>query len=239
LEQDAPKADDTEKKVLIDGKWVPVKSTTAEQPKTAVDPLDNPVKSDTPKTDTPKTDTAVTETPKTDTTAKPFEFEGPKADDGIRIIRVPLERLQRGEFQYNIVIRPNDTIIVPSPKVGEYYIGGHVQRAGVYSLTGRQITLKQAIISAGMFDPLAWPERTELIRRIGKDKELFVRVDLPKVMRGEQSDIYLRPYDTLNVGTNALAPFLASLRGAFRFTYGFGFIYDRNFYDDDNNQNNN
>ena len=34
-----------------------------------------------------------------------------------------------------------------------------------------------------------------------------------------------------------LAPFLASLRGAFRLTYGFGFIYDRNFFDE-NTQNN-
>ena len=55
-----------------------------------------------------------------------------------------------GDLQYNVVIRPNDTIIIPSPKVGEYYIGGHMNRAGVYSLTGRQITLKQAIISAGI-----------------------------------------------------------------------------------------
>jgi hypothetical protein len=159
-----------------------------------------------------------------------FEFDAPKPDPDTRIIRVPLERLQKGELQYNVIIRPNDTIIVPGPKVGEYYMGGHVQRAGVYSLTGRQITLKQAIISAGMIDPLGWPERTEVIRRIGKDKELFVRVNLPKIFAGEQPDFYMRPYDTVNVGTNALAPFLAALRGAFRFTYGFGFIYDRNFF---------
>ena len=161
-----------------------------------------------------------------------FAFNAPQADADTRIIRVPLERLQRGELQYNVIIRPNDTILIPSPKVGEYYIGGHVQRAGVYSLTGRQITLKQAIISAGMLDPLAWPERTEVIRRVGKDREMFVRVNLPKIFAGEQPDIYLRPYDTINVGTNALAPFLAAIRGSFRFTYGFGFIYDRNFYED-------
>lgn len=158
-----------------------------------------------------------------------FAFSAPKPDSDTRIIRVPLERLQRGELQYNVVVRPNDTIIIPSPRVGEYYMGGHVQRSGVYSLTGRQITLKQAIISAGMLDPLAWPERTEVIRRVGKDREMFVRVNLPKIFAGEQPDIYLRPYDTVNVGTNALAPFLASIRGAFRLTYGFGFIYDRNF----------
>jgi hypothetical protein len=61
-------------------------------------------------------------------------------------------------------------------------------------------------------------------------------VNLPKIFAGEQPDVYLRPYDTVNVGTNALAPFLAAIRGAFRFTYGFGFIYDRNFYNQPNGQ---
>ena len=38
----------------------------------------------------------------------------------------------------------------------------------------------------------------------------------------------------LNLGTNLIAPYLAALRNAFRFTYGAGFIYDRNFaYDRD------
>ena len=32
-----------------------------------------------------------------------------------------------------------------------------------------------------------------------------------------------------DIGTNALAPFIAAIRNGFRFTYGFGFLYDRNF----------
>ncbi|MGC3957503.1 MAG: hypothetical protein QM813_05950 [Verrucomicrobiota bacterium] len=151
---------------------------------------------------------------------------------------MPLHRLQLGELQYNVVLRPNDTLIIPGPDVGEYYMGGHVQRPGVYSLTGRQITLKQAIVSAGMIDPLGWPERTEIIRRLPNNREMFLRVDLPKIFAGEQSDFYLRPYDTVNVGTNAISPFLAAIRGAFRFTYGFGFIYDRNYNTHNNNSNN-
>ncbi|HYE20712.1 MAG TPA: hypothetical protein VEA69_19860, partial [Tepidisphaeraceae bacterium] len=166
-----------------------------------------------------------------------FQFDDPQMDADTEIIRVPYGRLRKGDLQYNIVIRPNDTIDVPSPTVGEYYMGGHVGRPGVYSLTGRDITLKQAIISAGMIDPLGWPERTEVIRRIGKDKEIFVRVNLPQVFAGELPDIFLRPYDVVNVGSNAVAPFLAALRGAFRFTYGFGFIYDRNYSSSANRQN--
>lgn len=224
-----------ERKIMVDGKWVPVKSgETPAKVDVKVDTTAKPVAD--PLAPAPKTDTvpATVVTPATPGTVaapeKGFAFDEPKADTDVEIIRVPLSRLQAGDLQYNIVIRANDTIIVPGPKVGEYYMGGHVNRTGVYSLTGRQITLKQAIISAGMIDGLGWPERTEVIRRVGKDKELFVRVDLPKIFAGQQPDIYLRPYDVVNVGTNAIAPFLGALRGAFRFTYGFGFIYDRNYY---------
>jgi len=230
-----------ERKVMIDGKWVPVKGT---EPVKAADPVAPaaPAKPATPAVAdplAPKVDTI----PAAGTGAaapdagKKFEFDEPKADADTEVIRVPYGKIYNGELQYNIVIKPNDTIVVRSPKVGEYYMGGHVNRPGVYSLTGRDITLKQAIISAGMLDALAWPDRTEVIRRVGKDKELFVRVNLPKIFAGEQSDIFLRPYDVVNVGTNAIAPFLASLRGAFRFTYGFGFIYDRNY--NTSNQNSN
>jgi protein involved in polysaccharide export with SLBB domain len=278
--QDAPTqparpADEGGRKVLIDGKWVPVGGAPAQpgaaqpaetpaaaptgagqtptppaaQPNTPATGAGEPARTapvDTlaPAKPTPAAEPAVPTPAPTPAAAEPgtgaapsgtsgtgsdFAFDAPKADADTRIIRVPLEGLQRGELQYNVVIRPNDTILIPNPKVGEYYMGGHVQRSGVYSLTGRQITLKQAIISAGMLDPLAWPERTEVIRRVGKDREMFVRVNLPKIFAGEQSDIYLRPYDTVNVGSNALAPFLAAIRGSFRFTYGFGFIYDRNY----------
>ena len=65
--------------------------------------------------------------------------------------------------------------------------------------------------------------------RIAPDREVFVRVNLERIFSGEQPDLYLQPDDQIMVGTNALAPFLSALRGAFRITYGFGFLYDRNF----------
>lgn len=161
---------------------------------------------------------------------KPFEFNAPLPEDQSTIIKVPLRALLNGDLKANIVIKPQDTVMVPVPEAGEFYMGGHVARVGVYSLTGRQITLKQAVISAGMLDEVAIPERTEIIRRIGRDREVFVRLNLVKVFEGKQPDIFLKPYDIVQVGTNALAPFLAAVRNGFRITYGFGFLYDRNFY---------
>jgi protein involved in polysaccharide export with SLBB domain len=164
-----------------------------------------------------------------------FQFDDIEPPSDVRIIRVPIDRLrQYGELKYNIVIRPGDMIIVPDPQQGVYYMGGHITRIGVYGLSGTKVTLKDAWISAGGADDFAIPGRTEIIRRIGADQEVFVRVDLGKIWCGEQPDIYLKPNDIVEVGTDFIAPFLAAGRNSFRFTYGFGFLYDRNFYNGPN-----
>lgn len=169
-------------------------------------------------------------TPTMTTESDDFEFVAPAEPTDREIIRVPYAQLNKnGELKYDVVIRPQDLIFVPSPPIGEYYMGGHVARPGVYSLTARNITLKQAIISAGMLDQLAVPTRTDVIRRLSKNQEVFVRVDLEKVFAGMEPDILLKPDDQVMVGTNAGAPFLAAFRNAFRITYGFGFLYDRNY----------
>lgn len=172
--------------------------------------------------------------PTTATAVQPqgqFEFRDPVASGKQRIIRIPYEPLRNGDLRYNIVVKPYDLIVVPTPVVGEYYMGGHVARVGVYSLTARKITLKQAVVSAGMFDQLAVPTQTDVVRRVSNDSEIFMKVDLDKVFAGEQPDIFLRPNDVVTVGTSWWAPFVASVRGGFRFSYGFGFLYDRNWGD--------
>ena len=165
-----------------------------------------------------------------------FKFDDVEAPTDQRIIRVPINQLrQYGELKYNIVIRPGDMIIVPDPVTGVYYMGGHILRPGVFSLTGVDVTLKQAWISSGGPDDYTIPGRSEIVRRIGANREVCVRVDLGKIMSLQQPDIYLKPNDVVYVGTNFLAPFLAALRNSFRLTYGFGFLYDQNFNVSNNN----
>ena len=118
------------------------------------------------------------------------------------MIRIPYQGLHHGNFSYNIAIHPRDVIVVQPLPVGEYYLGGHVLRPGVYTLSGRRITLKQAIISGSMFDELAIPQRTDIIRRIKPDREVYVRVNLEQIFAGEQPDVFLKPDDQIMVGTN-------------------------------------
>ncbi|UCC97213.1 MAG: polysaccharide biosynthesis/export family protein [Phycisphaerales bacterium] len=158
-----------------------------------------------------------------------WEQEGAKT----RLIRIPADKLLAGDPRYNIVIKPGDSIFVPVDIIGEFCIMGNVNRTGYIPLTGRPMTLKQAIAAAGGLGPLAWPKRCEVIRRIGKKKEEIVMVDLDKIASGEEPDFFIKPHDLINVGTHATSRWRAILRNAFRATYGFGFVYDRNFADRD------
>ena len=111
---------------------------------------------------------------------------------------------------------------------------GNVNAPGAIDLTGRPMTLKMAIAAAGGLSEMAWPKKVEVIRRLGKNKaglmqEEIVMVDLEKIAQGQQPDFFIKPYDLVNVGTHGTSRWLAVLRNAFRATYGFAFLYDRNF----------
>lgn len=150
-----------------------------------------------------------------------------------RILRIPVRDLMHGDPRYNVVIRTDDRIYAWLGPVGEFYVCGNVFRPGVFSLTGRRVTVRQAVIAAGGLSPLAWPDRCELVRRYNDNQEEIIQLNLDAIFAGTQPDVVLKPNDVLNVGTNAVAPFMATVRNAFRLTYGFGFVYDRNFADID------
>jgi len=150
-----------------------------------------------------------------------------------RVIKIPSDKLAGGDPRYNVVIKPGDSIQVPLDVIGEYYIMGNVNTQGFIDMTGRPMTLKMAIAAAGGLGPLAWPKKCEVIRRVSKKREEIVMVDLDKIAGGEQPDFFIKPNDLINVGTHSTARWRAVLRNAFRATYGFGFIYDRNFADRD------
>jgi protein involved in polysaccharide export with SLBB domain len=170
-----------------------------------------------------------------------LDQQGPKTAEGMtweeavrsRLIRIPTDLLLAGNPRYNIVIQPGDAIHVPVDIVGECCIMGNVNRTGYINITGRPMTLKMAIAAAGGLGPLAYPKMCEVVRRIGERREEIVLVDLDRIASGEQPDFFIKPNDLINVGTHYTSRWRAVLRNAFRATYGFGFVYDRNFADAD------
>jgi protein involved in polysaccharide export with SLBB domain len=163
-----------------------------------------------------------------------FNWENiPELELEQRVIEIDARALFAGDPAYNIVVRDGDVISVPVP-TAVYYLMGEVARPGVYAFQGRDITIKQALASGGGFAPFAWPSRAEVIRhQPGSDKQITISVNLDAIFAGCQDDFFLRDDDIVNVGTSIVAPFLFVIRNSFRFTYGFGFVYDRNFADKD------
>lgn len=230
--------------IFQDGKWIPVQVGTPRPAEAEEEPTGHiewifqngkwvPVQVGTPK----PTEPVIKMEPGIRLAAPPKQ-EAPvlgveQEVAGTRLIRIPADKLLAGNPRYNIVIKPGDSILVPVDIIGEFCIMGNVNRTGYIPLTGRPMTLKQAIAAAGGLGPLAWPKRCEVIRRIGRKKEEIVMVDLDKIASGEQPDFFIKPHDLINVGTHATARWRAILRNAFRATYGFGFVYDRNFADKD------
>jgi polysaccharide biosynthesis/export protein len=148
-----------------------------------------------------------------------------------RVIRIPTSRVALGDARYNIIIRPGDVVRVPPQPSGTIFISGQVARVGAYSLT-EGLTLTRAITSAGGLSAIAIPERMDLVRMVGPNQQGFVRLNLRAMEEGTHPDVFLKPNDRINIGTNFWATPLAVIRNGFRASYGFGLIADRNFGDD-------
>ena len=163
-----------------------------------------------------------------------FDWDAvPEYELSQRVIEINVAALKAGDPRQNIVVRDRDMINIPID-TGVFYVMGAVNRPGVFSFNGREITVKQAVAVFGGFSQLAWPSRCEIVRREpGTDQQLTIPVNLDLIFAGYEDDILLRDDDILNVGTDIIAPFLYVIRNSFRFTYGFGFVYDRNFADKD------
>lgn len=150
-----------------------------------------------------------------------------------RVIRVPTEPLVNGDARYNIVIRPGDLIRVPVPPTGNVYLAGQVNRPGVYALPAQgSFTLTRAITAAGGYGPTAIPERVDITRMVGTERQATMRLNARAIAEGTQPDVMLKPDDHINVGTNFWALPLAVVRNGMRASYGFGFLIDRNFGND-------
>jgi polysaccharide export outer membrane protein len=150
-----------------------------------------------------------------------------------RVIQVPVAPLLQGSPQYNIVIRPQDVISVPPAPTGYVYLGGQLARPGVFMIEPiSELTLQRAMVTAGGMNAIGIPERVDLIRRVGDNKQAVIRLNARAIWEGTQPDILLKPDDVLNFGTNFWATPLAVIRGGFRASYGFGFLLDRNFGND-------
>ena len=101
----------------------------------------------------------------------------------------------------------------PSPdlpqgtEIGEYYMDGHVRRSGVYNMTGRKISLRQALIAAGGVEP-GFETAAPCDPRSGNVESPVVQnVKVDDLLNGLRRDTFLKPNDVIRVGGQpALCP---------------------------------
>jgi polysaccharide biosynthesis/export protein len=129
------------------------------------------------------------------------------------------------------VVRPGAIIRVPPPPAGNVYTIGQINRGGVYAMADK-LTLRRLIAASGGFNAIAIPERIDLTRMVGPDRQATIRLNGRAIFRGTHPDIFLKANDEINVGTSFWATPMAVIRNGFRATYGFGFLLDRNFGND-------
>ncbi len=225
--------------VWYDGEWVEVKepqpAAPPEAPPAATEGEEPPAVEPPPEA-APE---AAPEAPPSPVDMARLELERKLARLGVvqgsgqlrRIIRFDVEALMSGDPTQNLVLRDGDVVTIPAPPIGDFYMVGQIARPGVYSLTGRKITLLQAVAAAGGLTAVAVPWRTEVVRRLSEEEAEIIYVDLAKIARGDVPDFYLHPEDIIRVGTDQGAIYNAVLRNSFRATYGLGAVYDTNFAD--------
>lgn len=92
-----------------------------------------------------------------------------------QVIRVSLRDIQAGDLTQNVILQPDDTVLVPqAPKV---YVSGEVRQPGAYPLLPGT-TVRQAISLAGGLTEDASSRRIIVVRRVdGESRELKVKLE--------------------------------------------------------------
>jgi polysaccharide export outer membrane protein len=117
-------------------------------------------------------------------------------------ISIPVEGLTIGGQQdLNILIRPNDVVMVPIDQTLTVFVYGEVKSPGSISYqSSKRITLVQAIAQAG--GTTEWAKKTKiLIKRTDKrtGKEVRFTVNLKKMIAGKINDLFLEQGDVVIV----------------------------------------
>ena len=102
-------------------------------------------------------------------------------------------------------LQGSDLVYVSPPITGEYYIDGSVPRTGVYSLSGRRISLRQAIAAAGGLEKGLVDADIQIIRRTDKETQGIIKTRYSEIASQKAHDLFLEPNDIIRI-SNQTAP---------------------------------
>jgi polysaccharide export outer membrane protein len=109
----------------------------------------------------------------------------------------------------DIPLMPGDTVIVS--KVGSVFVLGYVKTPAAIPLTNNApITVLRALAMAGGVNYGAGLSKARIIRTTADNQQVEIRLDLKKIMFGQQQDVGLLSNDILLVPANAFKAGMAA-----------------------------
>ncbi len=126
--------------------------------------------------------------------------ENPNTDQERKIvINLDLQGLVKGRDQVsNIYLEDKDVLFIPTAE--HFYILGQVRSPGAYLFSDREITLVEAISTAGGFTSIAARNRTRIVRiDDGVEKIIQVKVDAITNAGKKIQDVVILPDDVIVV----------------------------------------
>ena len=116
-------------------------------------------------------------------------------------IEVDLEKLiYEADPTQNYVLQPGDIVMVPFERTIRVFVNGAVRTPGVQEFPDdEEVTLLQAITSAGGTTDRASESRVQVIRRFPDGTKQIFKVNLKRIKRGKKDDMLLEPNDIVVV----------------------------------------
>lgn len=129
--------------------------------------------------------------------------------------------LLKGDLTLNLPLMHGDVINIPVS--GKIFVGGQVKNPGGFPLSGRKMTVGQAITLAGGMKFEANGSETKIFRfsEKGTGREIL-SVDVYAIEKGEREDPYLKENDIMIVPTHGVKSFLKGFRDTVGGLIGFG-----------------
>lgn len=125
----------------------------------------------------------------------------PNADGTERRIEVDAEALvYEGDPSQNIALAPGDIVLIPYRRMIRIYVTGAVASAGAQEFPAdEEVTVLQAVTSAGGTTDEANESRVQVIRRYEDGTKEMFRVNLRRIQKGRDEDLVVQPNDIIVV----------------------------------------
>jgi polysaccharide export outer membrane protein len=136
----------------------------------------------------------------------PLSVEGIPTEDSedSHTVKIPVNGLlQAGRSEYNILLRPHDTVTVPRAHL--VYVLGDVNKPGGYVLNEREsISVLEVLTLAGGMSRTASAKNASILRvDAGTTQRRQIAVNLKQIVNARSGDLDLRPDDILFVPNSA------------------------------------